>query len=512
MNMHSNSMKSAGPVHPQAEELAGMMPEIPYGDESAFAEGRATLPKDLDELAAHVRRELNISRYPAKNWCLPHAAPDGTNALDVLVVGGGQAGLGAAHALKCRQIHNLLVVDAEPEGREGPWGTYARMQTLRTHKDNGGMEFGIPSLSFRSWYEVQHGYGSWQSLYKVPTGDWHAYLSWFRKVAGIAMRNDTRFDGFSRDPGGLIAARLTGPDGAYTIYARTLVLATGIEGNGKRHIADLIGPDIPSALYAHTQEDIYFPAYKGKTVLVLGGGASAYDNAIRAAEAGADTHIFHRMKQLISVNPGTWGEFNGYLAHYVDLPPEEKWRYAKTFGSVKGGPPVATIKRALALDNITIHPGEGWDNVAIDNGTLRVSTPSGAYNADFLILGTGYRIDLNAVPSLADHLHEIALWGEMFEPPADLPGNGMERAPWLEKDFTFCPKPGNERTWHDQVFNFARGAQLSMGTLSIGLSGIRYGLERLAASVEGRLFLEDSSVYLRGLESWKTRDLAALDT
>lgn len=39
-------------------------------------------------------------------------------------------------------------------------------------------------------------------------------------------------------------------------------------------------------------------------------------------------------------------------------------------------------------------------------------------------------------------------------------------------------------TWHDQVFNFLRGAQLSMGTLTIVRSGIRFGIARLAASVE----------------------------
>lgn len=499
-------------IIPDPAEVAGMMPDVSYLDESAFADGRAQLPKDLDELAAHALREMNIARYPAKHWCLPHVAPDGSIALDVLIVGGGQAGLGSAHALKRRQIHNLLVVDAEPEGREGPWSTYARMQTLRTHKDNGGIEYGIPSLSFRAWYEVQNGYGSWQSLYKVPTADWHAYLAWFRNVAGIPVRNETRFEGFSQDASGLIAVRLTGPEGPYVLYARTLVLATGIEGNGKRHIPSMIGPDVPKDLYAHTQDDISFDTLKGKKVLVLGGGASAYDNAIKAAQAGADTHIFHRMKELISVNPGTWGEFSGYIAHYADLPPEKKWLFAKTTGTIKGGPPVATLRLAKSLPNLTIHPGEGWNTVSHDGGKLTVTTPEGVYEADFLILGTGYTLDLTTVPSLADKLDEIAVWADMFEPPADLPGNGLERAPWLEKDFTFCPKPGMARTWHDQVFNFARGAQLSMGLLSIGLSGIRYGIDRLSSSVECRLFLQDSSTYLRGLESWKTRDLSALDT
>ncbi len=503
---------SVSPPHHDPVEIAGWMPDVPYVDESAFAEGKVRLPKTIDELAAHARREMNIARYPAKQWCLPRTSPDGTKALDVLVVGGGQAGFGVAHALKRVHIDNILVVETARRGGEGPWGTYARMPTLRTHKDNGGLESGIPSLSFRAWYEVQHGYGSWQSLYKVPTAAWHAYLSWFRDVADIPVRNETRFEGFSRDPGGLIAARVAGPTGSYTLFTRALVLATGIEGNGIRNLPGLIGDDIPRAAYAHTHDDIDFAALKGQKVLVLGGGASAYDNAIMAALAGADTYIFHRMKELVSVNPGTWGEFNGYLAHYVELPPEEKWRFSKTFGTIKSGPPVATLRRAQSLENLVIHPGEGWTKVAREDGRLAVMTAKGTYDADFLILGTGYRMDLSAVPSLKDHLGEIALWRDMYTPPADLPGNGLELSPWLNPDFTFCPKPGGPRTWHDQVFNFSRGAQLSMGVQTIGLSGIRFGMARLAASVEKYFFKEDSAVYLKGLQSWQTRDLAALDT
>lgn len=512
MNKFVKQESIRSPHGPDALEVAGWMPEVPYADESAFTEGRAQLPKTLDELAAHARREMNIARYPSKHWCLPRIGPDGVAALDVLVVGGGQAGFGVAHALKRSHIDNILVVERAPEGGEGPWGTYARMPTLRTHKDNGGLEAGIPSLSFRAWYEVQHGHGSWMDLYKVPTAAWHSYLSWFRRVAELPVRNETSFEGFSRDDSGLIAARLAGPGGSSTVYARALVLATGIEGNGVRHVPELIGSDIPRQRYAHTHDAIDFASLKGKQVLVLGGGASAYDNALMAAEAGAEVRIFHRMKELVSVNPGTWGEFNGYLSHYVTLPPEQKWRFTKTFGTIKSGPPIATLKRAQSTHNLSIHPGESWNAVAYEGGRLAVTTPRQTYAADFLILGTGYRLDLAAVPALADRLDEIALWRDMYTPPAELPGNGLERAPWLNADFTFCPKPGAARTWHDQVFNFSRGAQLSMGTLTIGLSGIRFGIARLAASVEGYFFRQDSELYLKGLQSWQTRDLAALDT
>lgn len=38
----------------------------------------------------------------------------------------------------CMQVTNVLVLDENPEGLEGPWVTYARMMTLRTSKSLTG--------------------------------------------------------------------------------------------------------------------------------------------------------------------------------------------------------------------------------------------------------------------------------------------------------------------------------------------------------------------------------------
>ena len=120
---------------------------------------------------------------------LSHDAPNGAPALDVLIVGGGQAGLTAAFGLLQQRVTNILVIDENPEGQEGPWGTYARMPTLRTQKDVGGIDLGLPNLSLRAWFEVQYGRRAWEELYKIPTDIWLRYLTWYRCVLGIPMRN-----------------------------------------------------------------------------------------------------------------------------------------------------------------------------------------------------------------------------------------------------------------------------------------------------------------------------------
>ena len=133
------------------------LPHLPELTSAAEMEAaRGLLAQSLADLELLLRRDLDLIRYPARPWVLSREAPDGSVALDVLIVGGGQAGVTAAFGLLKERVTNILVIDENPEGREGPWGTYARMPTLRTQKDVGGVDLGLPNLSLRAWFEVQY--------------------------------------------------------------------------------------------------------------------------------------------------------------------------------------------------------------------------------------------------------------------------------------------------------------------------------------------------------------------
>ena len=60
-------------------------------------------------------------------------------------------GLVASFALLAGGIRNIRIFDRSPEGFEGPWLTFARMDTLRSPKTLPGPALGIPSLSYRAW-------------------------------------------------------------------------------------------------------------------------------------------------------------------------------------------------------------------------------------------------------------------------------------------------------------------------------------------------------------------------
>ena len=184
-------------------------------------------PRDtaaLDRLAAQARADLERINIPPPPWVLPaeSATPD-TPVLDVLVAGAGMCGQTAAYALRREGITNLRVIDRAARGEEGPWGTYARMLTLRSPKHVGGPELGVPSLSFRAWYEAQHGTGEevsalgvpgWEALHKIGRVDWRDYLLWVRDTLGLSVENGVSLNSVSHsDDGRLLHIALEHADG-----------------------------------------------------------------------------------------------------------------------------------------------------------------------------------------------------------------------------------------------------------------------------------------------------------
>ena len=66
--------------------------------------------------------------------------------------------------------------------------------------------------------------------------------------------------------------------------------------------------------YAHTADAIDYAALAGKRIAILGGGASAFDNAQAALSAGvAIAHVFLRRKQMRRLKPVRFLERAGVI-------------------------------------------------------------------------------------------------------------------------------------------------------------------------------------------------------
>src|SRR5258708_16826224 len=130
---------------------------------------------DLLALETRLRREIEMTAHPRTEWMVPRLYR-GKPVLDVLIVGAGQSGLCIAFALMRDRVRNILAIDRAPEGREGIWGGFARLPTLRSPKGQTGPDLGLPSLTFEAWYDAERGAGSLARLDMIPSVAWHGYL------------------------------------------------------------------------------------------------------------------------------------------------------------------------------------------------------------------------------------------------------------------------------------------------------------------------------------------------
>jgi len=465
------------------------------------------LPSGLEALRERVRFDLECLNYPARPWV--RTLPGEEDVLDCAIVGGGQYGQSLAFGLMRERVQRVVVFDANPPGLAGPWLTFARMIMLRTPKDLTGPDMGIGSLSFRAWYEAQHGEQGWEQLFRISRPDWQGYLNWHREVTGIDVRPECRVTRIT--PLGATRFEIEVRSGSGSIErfrAKTVVLATGAEGSGAR-VKPAIFDGLSDSLHAHTNDPIDFSRLKGARIGILGAGASSFDNASAALEAGAvSADLCFRRPQLPLSNPRRWMEFAGYLAHYPELPDAERWHYMKRLYDISQPPPEPTFRKATSLPGFRLRPATPWLSLRERDGVVVAETPQGELEFDFVIAGTGIVVDLERRPELAAVTPHIALWGDRFTPSGDQADSRLTKFPYLDRFGAFTARDPSTAPWASRIFAIFRGATLSLGPSAASNSNIRYTAPRIVSGVTRQLFLEDAAATRAEFDSQAHHELA----
>lgn len=459
-------------------------------------------PGNLAALEAQLARQLALIGHGGPDWTRPRARPGG-HVYDVVIVGGGQSGLAAAFGLLRERISNILIIDENPAGYEGPWETYARMLTLRTPKDLTPIDFGVPALTYRAFWEAQHGPDSWAAVDKIARGDWMAYLRWYRRVLNLPVRNDAKLDHIAPVEPGLF--RLDLVNGA-SLLARKVVLATGIQGGGEWHTPPMISRALSSDRYAHTSQPIDFAPLAGKRVAILGGGASAFDNANAALTQGVGAvHVHIRRQALPRINPIRYMERVGFTARYPALSDAEKYAVMRAFLAHNQPPTNDTFNRAAAWPGFELHLGSPWLSVEQSDQGTRVTTPHGTFDYDFLILSTGLVSDPSLRPELRMLGERIARWSDRYTPPAGQENALIDAHPYLGPAFEFLPREAGDTALHG-LFAFNYSALISLGLSASALSGLKNALPRLVKGVADQLFLDDRETLIADLIAYEEHE------
>jgi FAD-dependent urate hydroxylase len=450
-------------------------------------------------LTRRARDDLARIAHPRMQWLEPRNGPDGRPALDVLIVGGGQSGVTIASGLLRAMVTNILVVDRAPRGQEGPWLTYSRMHTLRSPKDYTGPDLDLPSLGYQAWHEARHGTAAWQSLRWIPRQDWAAYLDWVRDTVGVPVRNDAEVVDISPASDGLLAITLRDSG---VRFARKVVLATGQDGAGCWWIPDFVAA-LPEKFRAHAADPIDFAALRGRRVAVLGAGASAFDNAAMALEAGAaEVVLFCRRSEPQVVQPYRWLTFAGFLRHLADLDDPWRWRFMRHILSLREGFPQETYDRCAVHAAFQLRSGAPWTAARQIGDAVVVETPKGSHTADYLICGTGVEMDFALRPELSRLAGNIARWSDRYVPPPAENDDRLSRFPYLAADFSLLPRQPGVSDWMSDVHMFNIASTMSFGPSGSSINAMTTAVPMLVAGLTRGLFKGDLQRHWKSLQNY----------
>ncbi|HUA56998.1 MAG TPA: NAD(P)/FAD-dependent oxidoreductase [Candidatus Sulfotelmatobacter sp.] len=466
-------------------------------------------PPGLAAHEARVARDLELLNLPARPWAATRTDPDGRPLVDVLVVGAGMCGIAAAAGLLFRGIPNIRVLDRNSAGREGPWLTFARMETLRSPKQLPGPALGVPSLTFRAWYEAIHGAEAWRRLYKIARATWMDYLGWLQRVLRLPIENDvtvTRLEPLHD----MIAVTVCDAVGTRVLHARRVVLATGRGGAGGLYTPDFVDRSLWPDLAAHANEAIDFTRLAGRRIAVLGGGDAAWDNAATALEAGAArVDMYVRRPVLPQVNKGRGAALAGFFVGIGALDDADRWAHLVYRDDHAPPPPHETVLRTLRQPAFHIHLATPVVAARRDDArvALRLDGTSEPVGADFLIVATGFQIDLATCPELAALAQAIATWGDRHAPPAALERPHLARYPYLGPGFELQPRTPSDPPALARIHLFNFGATASHGALTGEIPGVDIGAARLTDAIAAAIFREDLDHMRRQLDAFAEPEL-----
>ena len=446
------------------------------------------------EIADHdagAREALRLIGPDPQNW-VPQLPGIDHN---VVIVGGGQSGCAFAFALRRAGIGGVSVIDmAESEERAGVWQTAARMNVLRTPKTLPGPELGIPAWSFQAWFEARHSQAEYEAIVRIPRDAWAEYLAWYRRFLGIAVRYRTRLVRIE-PASGHFRLHLETADGARVETARKLILANGVAGNGGPYIPEAL-TGLPRSLYAHTAEAIDFAALRGKTIAVVGGAASAFDAAGVALETGARAvHLFARRATLAAIPISRVRGYPGAYDNYGDLPDAMRWQQAIRFRRAGSTAPADAIERVLRFPDFHLHLAAPLDMARVEGGRIIARAGGEEFGCEFAIAGTGYFVDPQARPELADFAGEILLWRDHYQPPADEDDPYLGAHPYLGAGHEYLERTPGKASFLADIHIHNPAGFVSFGWPEGDVPSMRRGVPAIVGRISRDLFLADLDVH-----------------
>jgi hypothetical protein len=356
-----------------------------------------------------TREQLQTSRTSNENNIHGTSVGFGRKTMnhDVVVLGAGPYGLGAGAHL--RQIRGLQVkVFGDPMSfwrNQMPSGMLLRSSWEASHLWDPRRQFTLDAYQKASGNQVPA---------PVSLEQFVNYGLWFQEKA-VPELDRRKVERVEKDPSGFV---VTTGDGE-VVRSRRLVVAGGILPFAWRP-AEFDG--LPSSLVSHTSEHRDLGRFKGKRVIVVGGGQSALESGALLHDAGAEVEIIVRIaevkwlgwkKRIQSLGPVSklfysWTDVGpAGISKLVSLPGllQKLPRSVQDRLRIRSVRPAGAYWLLARLKNVLLTTGRSISSATDDGDRIRLRLDDGSgRTADHILLGTGYRMDVAKYGFLAPNI------------------------------------------------------------------------------------------------------------
>ncbi|WP_246734184.1 questin oxidase family protein, partial [Oharaeibacter diazotrophicus] len=234
----------------------------------------------------------------------------------------------------------------------------------------------------------------------------------------------------------------------------------------------------------------------GRTVAVLGAGASGFDFAVHALREGAARVVLHARRPVLPrAEVLAWSNFPGFLTAFADLPDAERWRFMARMRELAPPPTQEMFDRAAADPRFELRLGSRIEALVPDGDAVRLVANGVPERVDRLLVATGYSAELEERPELVPLLPRIRRWRDLYAPPAGEEDAALGAYPYLGKGFELLAADPADAGFLGRVHLFNTGAVPSLGPVCNGVTGLKYGVPRVVDAIARDLFVEDSAVH-----------------
>jgi cation diffusion facilitator CzcD-associated flavoprotein CzcO len=383
----------------------------------------------------------------------------------VAVIGAGPYGLSIAAHLRARGVDfRIFGIPMHSWRAQMPAGMLLKSEGFASSLSDPGGRFTLKDFCARS------GLAYGDAGCPVPLETFTAYGLAFQRQL-VPDLEEKKVAALDRSPHGFDIRMEDGE----TVAARRVVIAVGIQYFSYVP-ADLA--HLPAEFLSHSSDHHDLSSFKGRDVIVIGGGASALDLAVALHEAGAGVRLVARRTRLMwtlpasraswkrwypkcGLGPGWRNRFYEYAPMlFRRIPPQTRLEIVRTWLGPSGAWPIKhRIERMPLLLGHTPRSAEIRDGRVL----LRVAGRDGEERTlvtDHIVAATGYRVDVRRLSFLSEGLRSEL--------------RSFEYAPMLSADFQ-SSVPG--------LYFAGLAAAFTFGPSMRFVLGARYTARRLAGQL-----------------------------